>query len=249
MVLSDSHCHLDKYQPEAVTQLLEKARAEGVDIMVSMGETLESSAEAIRLARSHQEVLAGVGIHPWNAVAPTEDIRKSFYELTKSEKVVAIGEIGLDYARNPQTKEVQKDLLRYELSLAREIGLPVDIHCRDAHQDMMDILSKETASGLQGIAHGFTGDSAELKDWLDLGFYISIGVRGFTINEIPHLMAAISEIPLDHLITETDCSGSVQPTGPADVSLVVQKLASLRGDSAENIASTATANLKQLIKL
>ena len=249
MVFSDSHCHLDKYRPELLAEVLEKARVKGVDIIVSMGETLESSAEAVHLAQSHQEILAGVGIHPWNAIPPTDDVRRHLSELAKREHVVAIGEIGLDYARNPQTKEIQKELLIYELSLAREIGLPVNIHCREAHQDMMDILRKETASGLKGIAHGFSGDLAALKDWLDLGFYISIGVRGFIINEIPSLLVAVREIPLDRLLTETDSSASEQPTGPVDVFSVVQRLASLRGATVEEIANVATANLKRLLKL
>ena len=249
MVFSDSHCHLDKYQPELLAEVLEQARVKGVDIIVSIGETLESSAEAVHLAQSHEEILAGVGIHPWNAIPPTDDVRRHLYGLAKREHVVAIGEIGLDYARNPQTKEIQKELLIYELSLAREIGLPVNIHCREAHQDMMDILRKETDSGLQGIAHGFSGDLAALKDWLDLGFYISIGVRGFVTNEIPSLLVAVREIPSDRLLTETDSSASEQPAGPADVLSVVQRLASLRRATVEEIANTATANLKRLLKL
>ena len=249
MVFSDSHCHLDKYRPELLAEVLEQARVKGVDIIVSIGETLESSAEAVHLAQSHEEILAGVGIHPWNAIPPTDDVRRDLYELAKREHVVAIGEIGLDYARNPQTKEIQKELLIYELSLAREIGLPVNIHCREAHQDMMDILRKETDSGLKGVAHGFSGDLAALKDWLDLGFYISIGVRGFVTNEIPSLLVAVREIPLDRLLTETDSSASEQPTGPVDVFSVVQRLASLRGATVEEIANAATANLKYLLGL
>ena len=247
MVFSDSHCHLVGQQPERLTEVLEQARVKGVDIMVSMGMTLESSAETVRLAESYQGVLAAVGIHPWNAVPPTDEVRKHLNELARQEHVVAIGEIGLDYARSPQTKEIQRELLIYELSLARETGLPVSIHCREAYQDMMGILRQETGLGLKGVIHGFSGDQAELEDWLALGFYISIGRRGFVIDEIPSLQAAVCEIPLDRLLTETDAGG--QSGGPADVVSVVEKLASLRGVTDEEIASTATANLKHLLKL
>ncbi len=113
---------------------------------------------------------------------------------------MAIGEIGLDYARCPQTKEIQRELLIYKLSLARETGLPINIHCREAHQDIMGILRQEMGSGLKGTIHGFSGDWAALEDWLDLGFYVSIGVRGFVLNEIPPLQAAVREIPLDRLL-------------------------------------------------
>ena len=249
MTFSDSHCHLDACPPELLAEVLEQARLKGVDIIVSMGMTLESSAETIRLAQSHEGVLPAIGIHPWNAVPLTDEIRRHFYELASSEHVVAIGEIGLDYARSPQTKEVQRELLIYELSLARETGLPVNIHCREAHQDMMDILRKETGLDQKGIIHGFSGDSTALKDWLDLGFYVSIGVRGLVINEIPSLQAAVREIPLDRLLTETDSTGSGQSTGPADVVLVAEKLASLRGATVDEIANTATANLKRLLKI
>jgi TatD DNase family protein len=114
---------------------------------------------------------------------------------------------------------------------------------------MMDILHQEAGSGIKGLIHGFSGDSAALKDWLALGFYISIGFRGFVINEIASLQTVVGEIPLDRLLTETDSTATGQPAGPADVLLVVEKMASLRGDTAEDIANAATANLKRLLKL
>jgi TatD DNase family protein len=249
MIFSDSHCHLDRYQPELLAEVLQQARVKGVGVIVSVGRTLESSAETLRLARSHEGVLAAIAIHPWNAISPTEEVRRHLYELAGEEGVVAIGEIGLDYVRSPQTQEIQRELLIYELSLARETGLPVNLHCKEAHQDMMHILRKEAGSGLKGIIHGFSGDVKALEDWLALGFYVSIGMRGFVINEIPSLEAAVREIPLDRLLTETDSTASGQPAGPADVLLVVEKLAFLKGATVDEIANTATANLKRLLGL
>ena len=249
MLLSDSHCHLNGYQPERLAEVLEQARAKHVDIMVSMGMTSESSAEGISLAQSYDGVLAAVGIHPWEAVPPTDELRKDLAQLAGREHVVAIGEIGLDYARNPQTKEIQKELLIYQLSLARETGLPTNIHCREAHKDMMDILHQKINSGIKGIIHSFPNDKAVLKDWLNLDFYVSIGIRGFVDNEIPSLLEVVREIPLDRLLTETDSTARGQSANPADVLSVVEKLASLRGATVEEIADTATANLKRLLKL
>ena len=247
MKISDSHCHLDTYQPDRLLEVLKQARAKQVDIIVSMGMDVESSEEVIRLAQSHQEVVAAIGIHPWNAVLPTDRLREHFGELAGREGVVAIGEIGLDYARSPETKEVQKDLLKYELSLALEAGLPVNIHCREAHEDMMGLLRKEAGSGLTGNIHGFSGDRTALEDWLGLGLYVSIG-RAVLMPEATSLQEAVREIPLDRLLTETDATAR-GPAGPADVVSVVEQLASLRGATVEEIATAATANLKRLLKL
>ena len=248
MGFSDSHCHLNGYRPEPLAEVLTQARARGVDNIISVGVNLAASAEVIDIARSYEGVRAGVGIHPWDAVLPSAELRRSLYELARKEPVVAIGEIGLDYVRNPDTKEVQKELLVYQLSLARETGLPVSVHCRGAHQDIMSILRKEVGSDIKGTIHGFVGDSVMLQDWLELGFYVSIGIRSFVVNEAPALLAAIPEIPLDRLLTETDATGGGDVAGPADVLSVVEKLASLRGADTGEIADAATANLKRLFR-
>lgn len=239
MAYSDSHCHLDRYEPELLTETLQQARTKHVDFIVSQGMSLESSLDTAHLAQSHQGVYAAVGIHPWNAIPPTEEVQQQLHQLAGQEKVVAIGEIGLDYARNPETKEIQKELLKYELSLARETGLPANIHCREAHQDMMDILRAEKGSSLKGIIHGFTGNPSILKDWLELSFYISIGRRVISGDEISSLEEAVREIPPDRLLTETDGN-------PIDVIQVVQKIALTRGTSEEQISGTATTNLRCL---
>jgi TatD DNase family protein len=249
MAYCDSHCHLDRYEPALLTEILEQARLKDVGIIVGMGMTLESSTETIRIAQSYDGVLAAVGIHPWNAVPPTAEVYGCLAELAEQEHVVAFGEIGLDYARTPQTREIQRDLLIHELFLAAERGLPVSIHCREAHEDMLQVLRQETGSDLRGVIHGFSGDLATLNDWLDLGFYVSVGVRGFVTNETPSLMEAIAKIPLDRLLTESDSATVDQLVGPAAVPLVVKKLASVLGATAEEIANAATANLKRLLNL
>ncbi len=247
MVLSDCHCHLDVYRPEQLSVVLEQARARQVGLTVSMGMTLKSSEDNIRIAGRYKQVLAAIGIHPWNAVTPTDEIRRQLHKLAGSKQVVAIGEIGLDYIRSTQSREIQKELLIYELSLAQERGLPVSLHCREAHQDMMHILRKETGPDLKGKIHGFSGDLAALRDWLDLGFYVSIGIRGFVINQNPSLHEAVHEIPSDRLLIETDSSATAEMAGPADVLLVAQELASYRKTTVEDIANTTTANLKRLL--
>ena len=247
-MFSDSHCHMDGFESEQqLMEVLERAAASNLDIILTTGMSLESSEEAIRLARTHQVVLAAVGIHPWNAVAPTDELCRRLEELATEEGVVAMGEIGLDYARSPQTATEQRELLQYELSLAREKGLPVNLHCREAHADMMGLLSREVASGLTGNIHGFSGDSDMLKDWLEIGFCVAIGRA--VLRDMPELEDAVTRIPSDRLLTETDATPRGQSAGPAEVVAVAEKLAILRGVTPEEIGRTATANLRRLLKL
>ena len=247
-MFSDSHCHMDGFESEQQLEDVLQRAAEGkVDIILTMGMNVESSRAAIGLARSSERVLAAVGIHPWNAVSPSDELRRQLEELAGTEGVVAIGEVGLDYARNPGTASEQRELLGFELSLAGEKGLPVNLHCREAHADMMELLRREAGSGLTGNVHGFSGDSHMLKDWLDLGFYVAIGRA--VLRDVPELEAAIPEIPSDRLLTETDSSPRGQSAGPVEVVSVAEKVAALRGVTAEEIGRTATANLRRLLRL
>lgn len=249
VILSDSHCHLDGFGPAALVEVLKQARANHVEIIVCMGKTMEASATNVRLANSHDGVHAAVGIHPWDAVSLTDDLRSRLRELVKSKGVVAIGEIGLDYVRKPETREVQQELLAYQLSLAHETGLPVNVHCNGAHQDMMAMLRVGEGAGLKGVAHGFVDDTAALRDWLDLGFFVSIGLRGLVRDRKPAL-DTVRAIPLERLLTESDSAAPPSSVpGPADVRSVVERLASIRGDSPEQIGAAATANLRRLLGL
>ena len=246
MVFSDSHCHLVRasIRLEHLVKPVEEARAKRVDIIVSMAMDLLESAVNVDCTQHYPELLPAIGIHPWNAVPPTDEVRRELRQLARGKGVACIGEIGLDYARNPDTKEIQKELLRYELSLAKETGLPVSMHCRDAHQDMMDILAKEKSPELKGSVHGFSGDRATLQDWLNMGFYISIGGRRGVPGDISVLPEVVGDIHWDRLLTESEGTD-----GLSGVVSVAEKLASLRGVTVEKIADTTTANIKRLLKL
>ncbi|MFC2034070.1 TatD family hydrolase [Chloroflexota bacterium] len=247
MIYSDSHCHLDG-QPGRVAGVIEQAGNRNVGIMVTMGMTLESSAEAINLTQSYDSVLAAVGIHPWNPVLPTDEFRQQFDKLARSNDVIEIGEIGLDYLRSPETKDIQKELLEYELSIALELNLPVSVHCRESHNDLMDIIRPAVGRGLRGSLHEGAHNWVEFKDWLDLGFYVTAGVRSVT-NESSDMKSALAKIPIDRLLTETDGTAYEGSIGPQDVVEVVDRLANIRNSTAEEIAGAATNNLKHLLNL
>jgi TatD DNase family protein len=140
-------------------------------------------------------------------------------------------------------------MLLYELALAREMDLPVSIHCRDAYNDAMAILKTETRLGLKGWIHSFFSGPDELQEWLDLGFYVSPGFMGVVHSSDYRLHEAICTIPEDRILIETDCANTNDAAGPHEVLLVAQKLAALRGTTVEHIADITTANLKRLLKI
>ncbi len=246
---SDSHMHLASWPADQMPELLKKAKQDGLVVMQAWGENLDSSAVCIGYAEKNKEVYAGVGIHPWNAVILTDDIKKRFEELAGRKKVVAIGEVGLDYAKNPNNKDIQKASMRWQVEYARRHGLPADIHPRDAHDDIMAILRPEVKNGLRGISHGFTGTLAQMKDWLALDFYISIGVRGFVTNELPHMAEVVKQVPADRILAETDNGFTPEHPGLTGVISVVEKMAKVRGSTPDEIGALTTANLKRILKI
>jgi len=228
--------------------VLKEAGDADIEIMVAVGMSLDSSEECIKLAKAHKQIIAAAGIHPWNAVSLTEDIENRFRTIVKQDEVLMLAEIGLDFGRFPETKDIQKELLEFELSIAIENRLPVNIHCRDAHKEMMSILSSKISGGLRGIIHNFVGDMDMLKDWLDAGFDIAIG-GAFLVSDLPALEKAIPYIPAARLVTETDATSRPQSANPADVTKVVEKLATIRGVTARETGNRATENLKTLLNI
>ncbi len=250
-MLSDAHVHLDGSEPEQLRQAVEGAKQGGVDILVAVGMSLESSAKTVDIGDSYDCVFPAVGIHPWNAVHIDQSLYNQLRDTASRRGVVAIGELGLDFARDPSTKEIQKQAFEQQVSLAKELGLPLNIHCREAHSEMMEILKREKTAGLRGNIHGFHGDEAMLRDWLALGFYISIG-RLITRPEGADLKKVVKRIPSDRLLIETDSSprglvGAGQGPALVWVKSVAEKVAEWRGVTVEEIGNTTTANLKRLL--
>lgn len=274
MVYSDSHAHLVDYSPDQLKKVIELMRKKQVVLALAVGVNLDSSEGTIKLAETYSEIKAAVGIHPWFAEKLTDATRQRFRELAGSKYVKALGEIGLDYdpplagneppagmpdmqfpenmpplPAKPASKEVQQELLLFELSVALENRLPVNIHCLGgAHQDMMEILRANP--DLKGIAHSFEGDLNMLRDWLDLGFYIAFGTKQVIQEPLADLETIVCAIPLDRLVVETDANPMMSPiNGPVDVIPVAQKIASIRGSTAEEIGNITSENLKRLLKL
>jgi TatD DNase family protein len=207
---SDSHVHLDSYSSDALQKALAGMKEKNVSLVLNVSINLATSAEAVKLAQAHNSIYAAVGIHPGETIPLTAEIKKKLEELSGQKRVVAFGEVGLMYERSTGSKEEQQQLFQYQLSLANNLHIPIDIHySNDSHQDIIRMCKE--AKGSSGIVHGFSGTMAELKDWLGLGYYISIGKSvtgmggmGGRSGGVSPTEEVIKAIPMDRLITETD---------------------------------------------
>ncbi len=248
-MLFDTHAHL--HFPEFVGDLpavLQRARAAGVGRMLTIGTSVETSRAAVALAEQEADVYAAVGIHPHDA---SEADDAAFDELLKlaqsSARVVAIGETGLDFFRNLSPREVQTKVFRRQLDLARRVGKPVLIHCREAHPETLEILRVEGVGGVGGIMHCFSGDEAVARQCLDLGLLISLA-GPITYPNARKLPAVVKMVPPDRLVVETDCPFlPPQPyrgkrNEPAYLPITAARVAELRGVPVEELGARMTAN-------
>lgn len=252
MNLTDSHCHLDYPETDA-DALIKAAEEAGVSRMLTISVKL-SDFSPVRIAERYPNVFASVGIHPEYAA---EEERKTTFEAlclaTNHPKVVGLGETGLDYHYNSNTKEEQKRLFRLHLKAAKATGLPVIIHTRDAEEDTLDILKSEATPSLSGVLHCFSSEAFLAEEALKLGFYISAsGI--ITFNKAEKLRQTFKNVPEDRLLIETD-SPYLAPVPfrgranePAYVVKTAEKLAEIKGISVEKLAETTTRNFLTLFK-
>jgi TatD DNase family protein len=253
-VLVDTHAHLvDGRFDRDRREVLERARAAGVALIVNVGYDLESSRKSVALAGEFDCVYAAVGVHPHDAAQAPPGYLEELRRLAEGEKVVAVGETGLDYYRNLSPGEVQKKVFREHLALARELELPVIIHDRDAHEDVLGILKKDGPGRAGGVLHCFSGDWEMARVCLEMGFFISIaGVVTFPKSSLLKEIAA--RVPVERLLVETDCPYlTPEPwrgrrNEPAYVRSVVECVAGLRGMPAGELALVTAQNARSLFR-
>jgi TatD DNase family protein len=251
-MLIDTHAHLEMREfNDDREDVIKRAREAGVDYIVTIGTTLESSRDAVLLAEKYDFIYAAIGIHPHEV----KDILHPAYEVlrrfAKHEKVVAYGEIGLDYFYEHSPKNDQKRKFRDMLREARELGLPVIIHDRDAHEDTMQIVSEEWSPDLGGVMHCFSGDIAMAKKMIDMGFSISIA-GPVTFSKAEGLREVVRQIPIEHLLVETDSPYlAPQPlrgkrNEPAYVRHTAEMIAKVKGLTFDDVARITSFNAMQL---
>ncbi len=247
--LTDTHAHLDYLPPEQLPEVLGRARDAGVSKIITIGTGVDSSRRAVEIATGQPGVFAAVGVHPHEAAGATEDDWRALAELAASERVIAVGETGLDYFYEHSSKESQRAAFERHLDLADAHGLPIVIHCRDAYADLMEILERRCPES--AVLHCFSGGPEEAEAFLNLGCYISFsGIVTFANAEPVRRAAAI--VPWDRLLVETDCPYLTphphrgRQNEPAYVALVAEKVAEVKEATIEKTVKATTANADRL---
>lgn len=258
-MLIDSHVHLDDSRYDADRpDIFARAADAGIEAFVTIGCDLSTSHAAVQLAQAHQNVYATIGVHPHE----TRHIDDSWYpalrQLAVHSKVVAYGEIGLDYHYDHSPRDVQRQRFREQIQEARALQLPVVIHTREAQEDTITILREEYAQEIGGVFHCFSGDAWLAKDALNLGFYLSFsGV--ITFKNSTMLREILKMVPLDRIMVETDCPYLTpnpyrgKRNEPAYVTHVARTIADLIGkdkpDAFNTVARATVENTKRLFKI
>jgi len=253
MQIVDSHCHIDRVDLEAfggsVESMLSHAKELSVNQFLCVCIDLEHFDQVHNLALQHSNIYASVGVHPTEIISQEPSVEK-LLELSSSDRVIAIGETGLDYFRVIKDEaDWQRDRFRRHIRASNESEKPLIIHMRDSKEDIIDILQKENARS--GVMHCFAEDWKTAKAALDLGFYISFsGI--LTFNNANDLREIARKVPADRLLVETDSPYLTptpyrgKPNSPAYTYYVAEKLAEVRNTSIDEIAKVTTKNFKNL---
>lgn len=255
MMIFDSHAH---YDDEAFDgdrdELLGDMLSGGIEAIVNVGSSIDSVKKTIALTEKYSFVYGAAGVHPCD----TKELKEEHIEWLKKqcalEKIVAVGEIGLDYYWDEPEREVQKKWFRRQLILAKEVKLPVIIHSRDAALDTWDILKKANAKELGGIIHCYSYTKEMAKNYLDIGFYFGIG-GVITFSNAKKLKEAVSYIPLENIVLETDCPylAPIPNRGKRNSSLnipyIAEMIAEIKHVSYEKVVETTTKNAKQVYRM
>ncbi|WP_130805540.1 TatD family hydrolase [Senegalia massiliensis] len=251
-MLVDSHAHLDdKRFNKDREDIIRELEENNIEFIVNPGADLDTSKSAVELARNNKMIYAAVGVHPHDVKDMDKNTIEELRKLAKEEKVVAIGEIGLDYYYDNSPRELQKKWFKEQIRLAKELDLPIIIHDRDAHEDTYNILKEENDEKLRGIMHCYQSSLEMSSQFIDLGFYISLaGPTTFKNAKTPKEVA--KGIDLDRLLIETD-SPYLTPhpyrgkrNEPKYVKYVAQTIADLKNVPLEEIEYSTTRNAKKI---
>lgn len=254
-MIFDTHAHYDDERfDEDRDFLLEELHQKGISYILNASASLESLDSSIELSEKHDFIYAALGIHPHDADKMDEGVLQKIRVLSKNKKVVAIGEIGLDYYYDNSPRDIQRYWFERQIELAKELCLPIIIHDRDAHEDTINIIKKTDVKLVGGIFHCFSGSAEMALDMLKHNLYIAIG-GPVTFKNARKTIDVVKAIPLDKLVVETDCPylapepyrGKRNNSGY--LVHTIQKIAEIKGISEAEVAEATLANAKKVFKL
>ncbi|MEK3800860.1 TatD family hydrolase [Peribacillus sp. FSL H8-0477] len=251
-MLFDTHVHLNDDQfKEDIEEVIKRAQEAGVSNMVVVGFDRATIMRAMELIEKYDFIYASIGWHPVDAIDMLDEDLAWIEELSSHPKVVAIGEMGLDYHWDKSPRDIQKEVFRKQIRLAKKVNLPIVIHNREATADIVDILKEEHAEAVGGIMHCYSGSPEVAKECLDMNFYISLG-GPVTFKNAKKPKEVAVEVPLDKLLIETDCPYLAphpyrgKRNEPAYVKLVAEQIAELKGLTFEEVAVATNQNARKL---
>ena len=247
-MLIDTHCHLDFKDFEGDRdEVIKRAASNGVGYIINVGCDIESSLKSIEIADLYENIFASVGIHPHYADGVSDSTWSGIEELAKRDKVVAIGEVGLDYYRSTSGVDAQKDLFRRFIRLAGQTGKPLLIHNREADADILRILNESSGVKVKAVMHCFSQSPDFLSDCLKMGLHISFTCN-ITFEKASRLREVVALVPLDRLFLETDSpflapqSHRGQRNEPSNLTYLVSKISDIRGIDSKEIENRTTMN-------
>lgn len=254
MILVDTHAHIDEEGfAQDFDEMLERAYANDVKYVVNIGANMDESRVSIELADKYESIYATVGVHPHDVAEVDNKALDQLAKWCEHDKVVAVGEIGLDYFRSQTSKEMQAYAFAAQLDVARQMHMPVSIHDRDAHGDVMRMLKNE-GKGINGILHCFSGSWEMAKELIKMDYYIAIG-GAVTFKNAAKLPEIAANIPLEYLLLETDCPYlAPHPhrgtrNEPANIRPIAEFIANIRGITLEELAAATTANAARIMRM
>ncbi|MBV1759008.1 MAG: TatD family hydrolase [Dethiosulfatibacter sp.] len=254
-MLVDSHVHLDDGRFDKDREkLIERFEQDGISYVLHAAYDLQSSIKAVNASEKYGKIYASVGYHPHDAKDATEESLQIIRSLTKKSKVVAIGEIGLDYHYDHSPRETQKKWFIEQIRMAKELDMPYIVHDREAHGDIFNIMKTEKYSGTRGIMHCYSGNVELAREFIKMGFLISLA-GPITFSNARKTKEVAKEIPLEHLLIETD-GPYLTPVPfrgkrnePSYVRYVAQEIASIKEIPFEEVAQVTTDNFKRLFNI
>lgn len=254
-MIFESHAHYeDEKFNEDRKELLDSFQGKGIGYVVNVASSLATVDKTIALTKEYDFIYGSVGVHPEECAKLKESDMERFEELCKLPKIVAVGEIGLDYYWNEPAPEIQKVWFERQLELARSVKLPVIIHSRDAAKDTLDIMKKHKAEEIGGVIHCFSYPAELAREFIKMGFYIGVG-GVVTFKNSKKLKEVVADMPLDRILLETDCPymAPVPHRGERNNSLnlvfIAEEIAKLKQVSYETVVKATRENAKRMYQI